>query len=331
MSRMPKIFSITAFCFLYAVLAGSRLAHSEEIEFETVSVKIQPVKVSKHAYYVRGQSGLISAKNEGFNSNAGFVVTKDGVIVFDALGTPALGRALLEEIRKLTSVPIKKVIVSHYHADHFYGLQAFVKNSDIEIVAHKEVKQYLSTQAPVARLEERKSSLFPWVNSKTKLIQPTRYIDDDFSFTEGGLSFRVLHAGPAHTSEDLMLLVEEEGVLFSGDIFFAGRIPFVGDANLNSWLKAIDRLQAFSPKVLVGGHGDHSLDAPRDLRVTKEYLLFLKAAMRNAVDQGVDFAAAYKNTDWSRYDAMPLFDEANRINAYSAYLQAEEESLLSGH
>ena len=68
---------------------------------------------------------MASAQNKGFMSNAGFVVTGDGVVVFDALGTPALGRAMLAAIRRITPQPVKRVIVSHYHADHFYGLAAF--------------------------------------------------------------------------------------------------------------------------------------------------------------------------------------------------------------
>jgi glyoxylase-like metal-dependent hydrolase (beta-lactamase superfamily II) len=61
-------------------------------------------------------------------------------------------------------------------------------------------------------------------------------------FKLGGLTFRVLHAGPAHTPEDLMMLVEEDGVLFVGDLMFSGRIPFVGDAQVASWIAAIERV-----------------------------------------------------------------------------------------
>ncbi|WP_200849405.1 MBL fold metallo-hydrolase, partial [Klebsiella pneumoniae] len=63
---------------------------------------------------------MVSLQNQGFNANAGFVITGEGVVVFDALGTPGLGVALLREIRQRTSLPIRRVIVSHYHADHFY-------------------------------------------------------------------------------------------------------------------------------------------------------------------------------------------------------------------
>ena len=81
-------------------------------------------------YYLVGRSGVPDADNEGHTSNAGFVVTDGGVVVFDALGTPALGYRLLQRIREVTEQPIERIIVSHYHADHIYGLQAFREHAD---------------------------------------------------------------------------------------------------------------------------------------------------------------------------------------------------------
>ena len=81
-------------------------------------------------YYSIGNPGVPGRANQGNTSNAGFVVTADGVVVFDALGTPSLGWALLQKIRQTSGVPIRYNVVSHYHADHIYGLQAFRDHTD---------------------------------------------------------------------------------------------------------------------------------------------------------------------------------------------------------
>src|SRR3954462_3112056 len=81
-------------------------------------ISLIPQRVSEHCWFFQGAAGVASADNKGFMSNAGFVVTDAGVIVFDALGTPALGRAMIVAIGKVTRQPIRRVIVSHYHADH---------------------------------------------------------------------------------------------------------------------------------------------------------------------------------------------------------------------
>jgi glyoxylase-like metal-dependent hydrolase (beta-lactamase superfamily II) len=296
-------------------------------EFVPSTVPMELVKVAAHTWYVRGQSGVVSTENQGFNSNAGFVVTRDGVVVFDTLGTPALGLALLRKIRTVTQAPIRKVVISHYHSDHFYGLAAF-KAAPVEVLASREVRNYLATPAAAARLDERRQSLAPWVNENTRVIAPDRYLEQaETTFKLGGMTFHVVHAGPAHTPEDLMMLVEEEGVLFAGDLIFAGRIPYVGDADITPWLSAIERLAALKPRIVVAGHGTYSSNAAADLAMTQNYLGFLRQAMRAAVDKGVDFEDVYRATDWSAFSALPAFDAANHKNAFSAYLAAERESL----
>ncbi len=296
-------------------------------EFENVHVPMEVIRVASHSYYVRGQAGVVSAENEGFNSNAGFVVTDAGVVVFDALGTPALGRQLRRLIAQTTTQPIRIVIVSHYHSDHFYGLQA-LQAPGVEVWAHALVRDYLATNAPAARLQERRQSLAPWVNDLTRVVPPTRYLGDDTRFSLGGLHFRVVHVGPAHTPEDLMMMVEEDGVLFAGDLVFAGRIPFAADGNVGSWIRSLDRVAQLKPRIVVTGHGPHSTDAVGDLTQTRDYLAFLYRQMRAAFDDGIDFDAAYARTDWSRFSGLPAFDAANRRNAYQAYLNVEEDALL---
>ena len=219
--------------------------------------ELRPVQVSEHVWYVQGDSGMASAANQGFNSNAGFVVTRDSVVVIDALGTPPLGEALVAAIRRVSDKPIRRVILTHYHADHFYGLAAF-KAAGAEVWAHRAGREYFTSGEAAARLAQRRTDLFPWVDEHTRLIEADRWLDGDTRFEAGGLHFRVSFLGPAHSSEDLLVSVDEDGVVFCGDILFAGRIPFVGSADSKRWLAAIDVLAGLRPKVLVTGHGPHS-------------------------------------------------------------------------
>ena len=311
-------------------LGGSALAWAGPAqgveEFGPVRVPTKVVKVAPHSYYVEGQAGAVSTENEGFNSNAGFVVTDSGVVVFDALGTPALGRRLRDLIGKTTAQPVRRIVVSHYHSDHFYGLQAF-QRPGIDIWAHELVRDYLASDAPAARLAERRRSLAPWVNARSRIVVPTRYLGEDTKFTLGGLHFQVMHAGPAHTPEDLMMLIEEDRVLFVGDLVFSGRIPFVADADVGAWIQALDRVLALKPRIVVGGHGPYSRDAVADLAQTRDYLVYLRAQISSAFEQGLDFDSAYRQIDWSRFAALPAFEAANRRNAYQAYLNVERDAL----
>lgn len=318
------------FAFFLAAATGNAAntanAVNEVPEFAPVSVPMKVIQVAPHSYYVEGQSGMISEQNEGFNSNASFVVTSDGVVVFDALGTPALGKRFADLIAETTDQPVRRVIASHYHSDHFYGVQAFSKPG-VEIWAHESVRDYLATAAPGARLEERRQSLAQWVNEKSRIVPPDHYVGKETTFRMGGLTFHLLHAGPAHTPEDLMMLVEEDGVLFVGDLMMAGRIPFVADADVSSWIKAIDRVLAMKPKIVVGGHGPASTDAEKDLKTTRDYLVYLKEQISEAFESGMGFKEAYDSIDWQRFSQLPAFEAANRRNAYQTYLNVERDAL----
>jgi glyoxylase-like metal-dependent hydrolase (beta-lactamase superfamily II) len=283
-------------------------------------------KVSAHGYFFQGEQGMPSAANRGHSSNAGFVVTGEGVVVFDALGTPPLGEAMLAAIRKVTPAPIRRVIVSHYHADHVYGLAAF-KAAGAEIWAHRAGEAYFTSGVAEERLAQRRRDLAPWVDESTRVLRPDLWLDGDTAFKLGGLTFRVVFAEGAHSPEDVMLYVVEDRLLFAGDLIFAGRVPFVGNADSRGWLKAMDKMIALQPRVVVPGHGPASRDVERDLATTRDYLLYLRATMGGAVAALETFDEAYARADWSRFATLPAFAEANRINAYGTYLRMEQEAL----
>lgn len=288
------------------------------------ALALEPVRVSESVYFVRGAAGLPSAANRGHTSNAGFVVTREGVVVFDALGTPVLGAELIDAIRRITPAPIRRVVVSHCHADHFYGLGAF-KAAGAEVWAHHAARAYLDSPAAQLRLAERRQSLAPWIGVDMRLVRADRWLEGEVSFKLGGLAFRVFPVGPAHTPEDLAMLVEEESVLFAGDLMFGGRLPFVGDADSKAWIAAIDRIAKLKPRVLIGGHGDASRDAAADLALTRDYLAYLRDKMGAAAAELEDFEVAYARTDWSRFAQLPAFDAANRRNAYNTYIRMQGE------
>ena len=291
-----------------------------------LAIDLQPIKVTDRVYYVQGKPGIASAENEGFNSNAGFVVTDGGVVVVDALGTVALGEALLKAIRSVTPKPIRRVVVTHYHADHFYGLKA-LKDAGGEVWAHVSGREYIQGDEGRRRLEQRARDLFPWVDDKMALVGADRWLERDESFVLGGVRFEVVHMGPAHAPDDVIVVVPSEGVIFIGDILFAGRIPFVGEADSRKWLERIDQLLALDPRLMVTGHGAVSRDPQKDLALTRDYLKYLREAMGKAVEDLTPFEEAYARTDWSRFSKVPAFDAANRINAYGTYLLMEREAL----
>ena len=301
-------------CFMLLVLIVFASHPALSIARELQVPVMTPQKVAPNVYLFQGKAGVASQENRGFNSNAGFVVTSEGVVVIDALGTPTLGAAMVNAIRKITSQPIRRVIITHYHADHFYGLQA-LKRAGAEIWAHSAAREYLQGSEGLARLAQRRQDLAPWVDQDTRLVGADIWLDGNASFKLGGVRFDIIHLGPAHSPEDIIVIVGGTGVVFTGDILFAGRIPFVGEADSKRWLQTFSKLLELRPTILVTGHGEPSRKPESDLVLTRDYLIYLRKTMGNAVDEFVPFEEAYARTDWRRFANLPAFEAANRVSA----------------
>jgi len=286
---------------------------------------IQAVQLAQGVWFVQGNSALGSTGNRNFISNAGFFVTDEGVVLVDALGSPALAQELLREIHRVTPQALRYVVVTHYHADHIYGLQTLVQ-AGAKVIGHASAREYLNSDTAQRRLEASRIDLAPWIDANTRLVPADQWLDTQESqFRLGSIDFVVDHLGPAHTPEDVVVFVPQLGVLFAGDLFFQGRIPFVGQADSRLWIQALNRLMKYQPKIVIPGHGPASTNPMVDMTMTRDYLLYLRKTMGEAAKNMEPFEEVYAKTDWSRFESIPLFRVANRMNAYNTYLLMEQQ------
>ena len=143
----------------------------------------------------------------------------------------------------------------------------------------------------------------------------------------GDVTFTVNYMGKAHSDGDLSMLVEPDRVLFSGDIIFEGRIPFVGSADTRNWLETLTKLETGGLTALIPGHGPASTSPKATIALTRAYLAYLREVMGAAVDDFIPFDEAYAEASWTQFRHLPAFEAGNRINAYQVYLSMEAELL----
>ncbi len=292
------------------------------------TVPMKAVRSGAHSYFVQGRLARRPSENQGFMSNAGFVVTRVWRGRVRRAGLAAAGRETRRPDPQGHQQPIRRVIVSHYHADHFYGLQIF-KALGAEIWRHRAARRRHPQRRRVgARLAQRKEVLFPWVDEHTRLLEADRFLEGDTDFDDGGAALRPAPCRPAHSSEDMAMLVREDRVLYAGDLVFAAACRLSADADSRAWIAALDKLIALKPRVPdYPAHGAPSRvprSGPtfftRDLSVSS-----CAPAWAQAARDLVPFDEAYEQTDWSKYRSKPPYDEANRVNAYNQYLRLEQE------
>lgn len=322
---MRKQIPILLFVLTCLINLNTRAAEFN-FQYPRSTVEMQLKQVSEHVYFVQGATG-IATDNQGFISNSSVIIDNEGITIVDALGSPSLAEQMLAMIREISDLPIKRVIATHYHADHIYGLQLF-EDMGAEILAPFGVDQYLNSPTAAERLEERRFSLEPWVNENTHLVYPDRLLRESIQIDEGGVRITINYLGRAHSDADLTVFVEPDQVFITGDVIFEGRIPFVGDSDSKAWLETLNKMAGKQGvKALIPGHGGLARDPQKAIELTRDYLAYLREQLGTGVEEMMSFDELYASIDWSPFAKLPAFDVGNRINAYQVFLALEKELL----
>ncbi len=289
---------------LLALLSLAGTVHAEEPAApEVTSAQIGP---STHVVQEADLAGAAPQREPA--SNAGFVVTANAVVVIDALGSPALAARLLAEIRRVTPKPVSHVLVTRFDADRAGGLPA-LKAAGAAVVAHHPGQPAVEADTAADTFQTR----------------PDLALDDSTDLLIGGVHVQALSLGPSRGVQDMAYFFPEEGVLFAGDWVTTGRLPEVEQADTRRWIAALDEMSALDARVLVPGRGAPSNQPSADLKATRDYLAFLRAAMGEAWRRAEPFDEAYDRIDWRRYADLVGFDAVNRANASNTYLRLQQE------
>ena len=255
--------------------------------------------------------------------NAGFVVTREGVVVIDALGSPRQGRVLLRTIESITGQPVRWLVLTHHHPDHHFGA-IVLKRAGAAVMAHPDNRVLVAEGGPEAMVEEWTRVVGADAMKGFELAdRPDRPVTGSDTLRLGGKTIVVFHPGVAHSAGDLMVWLPGERVLFAGDILVEDGVTMVVDGNSSGLLRALDAIDSLGPAVVVPGHGRIPATSAELVSRTREYVMGLRADMRSAVEHGVPLRRATA--------ALPPIDEnrpvslnsRRRRNAVRVYLEEE--------
>lgn len=214
-------------------------------------------------------------------ANTGFVIGDDSVAVIDATlngeadGSfgPKPSEELLAAIRRLTRLPIRFLINTHYHLDHTGGNAIFM-NAGAVAVAHHNVRSW--THSENVRLLGK--DILPQQKTVIEAIPlPTVTYDRAIDLHLGSRTILV-RSFPGHTGGDSVVLIPDAKVVFAGDLYWRDMVPNLIDATTDAWIDTLARLTKSEPdSTFVSGHGDvgnaQSVGAFRDYLVTLRQLV----------------------------------------------------------
>jgi glyoxylase-like metal-dependent hydrolase (beta-lactamase superfamily II) len=263
----------------------------------------------------------------GLDGNAVVILSDDGVLVFDANGTPAAASAVLAEIRKMTRQPVRYLVLSHWHWDHWYGAEVYRQAfPGIQIIAHETTRRLMmgpalafnqpgiDEQLPqhIRDVEKALAGARAKKVERAKLVRLEAHLREDRFFLAqkrgvhhtfpnltyadsltlylGTRGIQVLHYDRAVTPGDTFLYLPDDKVLITGDLLI-NPITFALGCYPTGWMNTLERLDRLDARVIIPGHGEPL----HDKAILETHLALLRELSRlgkSAKEQGLTVAQA---------------------------------------
>ena len=233
--------------------------------------------------------------------NSGVIIGDRFIMVSDATATPAMARDLIAKIRTVSDLPIKYVLLTHYHAVRVLGAYAYAAEGATEIIASQGTLELIHERgAQDMKSEmERFPRLFRNAETVPGLTWPTMVFERELTLHLGKLEVKLMHIGPGHTRGDTIAWIPSQKICFSGDLveYMAG--VYTGDAHLEEWPATLERLRAMGAEKLVPGRGP-AMTTPADcekaIDYTRKWVTDLYQTARAGVAAGKDLKAVFADT-----------------------------------
>ena len=285
----------------------------------------------------------------GGDSNAGAVLTNDGLLAIDAQQTPRLGREFRRKIESETGQRTTLLLNTHLHLDHTAGNVVF---RDLPIIAHRRTAELLRAElgpadqnswairdnatklrlffgANFAELVAMTDPLSEWFRKRVdgpdyeeiQLAGPTETFEKSMSFGMMNGAVFAEYWGPGHCDGDLIIWCPRQKIVFTGDLLFVGRFPWLGDCDLDGWIAILERLVLMDVEIVVPGHGPVS--TLRAVAEFRDLLRTLRTAVAQALAAGASEDAAAAEVSLPNYATLPRYREwlAPNVRAVFRYLK----------
>lgn len=251
--------------------------------------------------------GLYAYTAEG-DPNTGIIVGDDGVMVIDTQATPTMAGDVIARVAKVTDKPVKYVLLTHYHAVRALGASAF---KGAEILASNATRDLIAERGKQDMDSEigRFPRLFRAAETISGLIWPTITFPDQISVWLGRREVRIIHIGRGHTAGDVIAIVPDAGVVFSGDLVEHKAACYCGDAHFTDWLATLDHLAELQANALLPGRGA-TLTSPEmvkeGIELTSDFIATLYNSVQESVTKGRSLKEAF---DFVRLTMDPKFKD----------------------
>jgi len=232
---------------LMGLMASSTWAANASFNFSVTPI-------AENVYSIVSPSlGLPTPENKGWNSNSHFVVTEQGVLLFDTGSSESIGNAIKMAIKSVTDKPVRWVINSHSHADHWLGNAAFT-DTNAEIITSKKALATMKDHGPGA--VGFYSRVTKGTIGSTQLVYPTLLLTQEHKRNFGGLDIEFIFSNDGHSPGDVLMWLPKQKIIFGGDVLSSDWMPIItGHGNVLSLIDTLNKVAKLNPTIVLTGHG----------------------------------------------------------------------------
>ncbi|USE71070.1 MBL fold metallo-hydrolase [Pseudoalteromonas maricaloris] len=262
------------------IIVGFFCAH---VNAQSQSLELEAVSVSKNVYSVISPFyGRPTVENKGWNSNSHFIVTTQGVLVFDTGSSEHIGNAIIAAVKRVTEQPIRWVVNSHSHADHWLGNAAFAKLG-AELISTSLSAETMKSDGSVD--VKAFFNMTKGATGESTLAIPTSTILHQQARTFGDTEVEFVLANDGHSPGDVMLWLPKQRILIGGDVVNSNFMPIMTPrGNITQLISVLKEVKQLSPLLVLTGHGENTSvkSVSRDI----QFLTFAWNAVHEALAKG---------------------------------------------
>ena len=288
------------------------------------------VQVSRRCY------AAVNGRNLLCDASSGLVASGEGLLI-DTQADLAHARTMLGHFEGVLGRRPGRVVNTHEDIDHVAGNQLL---EEAEIIGHRSlparmaevadpgrlVRLQRAAASPVGRLVLR--LMHPGLLATARVMgeydfagielrPPTTLFDEGLELEVGGVAVHLVHVGPAHQAGDTIVHVPGDGVVFAGDVVFAGVAPMGWAGTIDDWLRAIRAIESLEPEAVVPGHGP--VCAVEELADLRAYLERVRAQARAWYDEGLPSTEAAARIDLGPHAGLKAADARVWFTVERAY------------
>lgn len=279
-------------------------------------------QIAPGVHVVTGALEEPSPQNRGVVGNYGILVGETGVILIETGTSAKHAQRMLTDLKKITDKPVLLAINTHQSPAFVFGNGTLAERG-VPILAHREVDALINARCARC-LKMLQAALGPVEMEGSRVVRPTRLIENTTTLTVGGRTIDILYFGHTSSPGSIAVHDRESGVLFAGGMASFDRIPDVKDGNFPGWRAALRKMQALQPTHIVPGEGP--ISRPARLAEVDNYLEMILPAVQEAFRKRASLTEAPAAVQLPAFRHWALYDTVHKKNVEQLYLRLEKES-----